>query len=361
MTAEQLEGVKAEAERALTLDPGLPQAHLALGYYYYWGYRRYDHAVAQFNRALQLAPNSVDAILGLAFIARRRGQFEQTLTLLRQAVVLAPRDGSNWSEYGITYLILRNYSQAVRQLKNALAVDPNYLDAHDFFVRALLFGFANSKQARAVFGPSIEWRIAAANRLAGDAYNLIGPRAYTDMFSRHFRAALRDLHTEPATTDKEHLIKRVARVAIEMIAGQQVAIRPECEKLKPLVDAELAKDKDALGPLQRLSWVDLCLGQNAAAITAARHATEVLPLSKDAYFGVFQLEGLAEIEAHAGKPDDAIELLGRLLAMPAGESVSIERLKLDPLWDPIRNDPRFQALLKKYQQNNPPQESANGG
>jgi serine/threonine-protein kinase len=253
-----------------------------------------------------------------------------------------------WTEYGITYEILRGYPQAGQQLERALAIDPDYLDARDFLVRTLLFGFGDASKARVVFGQSLGWRVSEASLLAGDVFNLIGPRAYPDMFDRHFDAALRDWEPVPPDNDRELLIQGAARVAIEVIAGRQAAVRPECEKLKPLLDAELAKNPDALGPLQQLSWVEVCLGQDAEAIATARHATNVLPLGKDAYFGVFQLEGLAEIEAHAGKPDDAIELLGRLLVMPAGESVSITRLKLDPLWDPLRKDPRFKALLAKY-------------
>ncbi|MGH8428103.1 MAG: tetratricopeptide repeat protein, partial [Gammaproteobacteria bacterium] len=348
LSPTQLSDVEATAKRALQLEPDLPAAHLALGYYYYWGFRDYDQAVAQFQRTLQLAPNNVDALLGLAYIARRRGEFKQALAELRQVLALAPRERVYWTEYGITYEILRGYPQAEQQLERALAIDPDYLDARDFLVRTLLFGFGDAPKARAVFGQSLGWRVSEASLLAGDVFNLIGPRAYPDIFERHFDAALRDWDPVPPDTDNERLTQGAAHVVIEVIAGRQTAVRPECEKLKPLLDAELAKNPDALGPLQQLSWVEVCLGQDAEAIATARHATEVLPLDKDAYFGVFQLEGLAEIEAHVGKPDDAIRLIERLMAMPAGESMSIARLRLDPLWDPLRQDPRFQALMKKY-------------
>jgi hypothetical protein len=73
-----------------------------------------------------------------------------------------------------------------------------------------------------------------------------------------------------------------------------------------------------------------------------------MPLSRDAYFGAYTLAGLAEVEAHAGAKDQALQLIDQLMAMPAGEVMSVTRLKLDPVWDPLRGDPRFQALLKKY-------------
>jgi hypothetical protein len=94
--------------------------------------------------------------------------------------------------------------------------------------------------------------------------------------------------------------------------------------------------------------VDVCLGRNADAIAAARRMPEKMPLSTDAFFGAYPLAGLAEVEAHAGAKDQALQLIDQLLAMPAGQVMSVTRLKLDPVWDPLRGDPRFQALLAKY-------------
>jgi len=343
---EQLEDVKATIDRALALAPELPDAHLALAYYYYWGFRRYDDATVEFRRTLQLAPNNERASQGLAYILRRRGQFDQALLQFQRVLALAPGNRENWGEFGITYEVLRRYPEALAQLNRALAMDPDYEDARDFLVRALLFGSGEAAKARVASAGTNNWRLTYT--IAGDSYNLIGPRAYPDFFDRKFDAALRDWNTVPKTTEDERLISRVARVVIGMVAGRQDAIRPECERLKPLVDADLASKPDALGPLQRLSWVELCLGHNAEAIAAARHASEVLPLDRDAYFGAFQLEGLAEIQARAGQPGQAIDLLQRLLAIPAGETVSIRRLELDPIWDPLRRDPRFHALLEQY-------------
>jgi serine/threonine-protein kinase len=94
-----------------------------------------------------------------------------------------------------------------------------------------------------------------------------------------------------------------------------------------------------------LSWVYLALDRKTDAINIARRAVELLPLEKDAVLGSGNLAALAEIQAQAGVVKETVENLKKLLSIPAGETISIARLKIDPVWDPIRNDPAFQELL----------------
>ncbi|HET7162870.1 MAG TPA: tetratricopeptide repeat protein, partial [Rhodanobacteraceae bacterium] len=131
LTAAQLATTKAYADRALALAPNLPEAHLALGYYYYWGFRKYAAATIEFKRALALAPNNVDALAGLAFTARRSGQVAQALTYLKQAVAISPRDPLLVASYGETFMMIRRYRQADTQLRRALILSPDSAGAYD--------------------------------------------------------------------------------------------------------------------------------------------------------------------------------------------------------------------------------------
>jgi TolB-like protein/Flp pilus assembly protein TadD len=341
---EELAKVKATIDHALALAPDLPEAHLALGYYYYWGYRRYGDAVTQFQRVLQLAPNNVQALGGLAFIDRRRGQWPQALATLQQALLISPRDTELLGEYGWTLCIVRRYPEAERQLERALALEPTKANNQDALWSTRMLGFGNAEGARKAYEPLPGWRLDKPN-LLGDVYGLINRIVYPDVFERHYDAALRDWDSAPINTDEERLSQRAARVAIEVIAGRQASIQSDCLQLKPLLDAELEKRPDVIVNLQQVSWVELCLGRNADAIAAARRASEAMPISRDAYFGAFPLAGLAEVEAHAGAKGQALQLIDQLLAMPAGEVMSVTRLKLDPVWDPLRKDPRFQKLI----------------
>jgi hypothetical protein len=114
-----------------------------------------------------------------------------------------------------------------------------------------------------------------------------------------------------------------------------------------LFEARLAARPGDRMSLTALAWAYVCLGRNADALRVARQAADSLPIEKDALAGPFFLAGLAEIEARTGKPDEAVKILRQLITAPAGGVVSIARLKIDPVWDPIRNDPGFQKLLSE--------------
>src|SRR5436190_1735029 len=119
----------------------------------------------------------------------------------------------------------------------------------------------------------------------------------------------------------------------------------EAEKARELLEERLRELPTDISSMTQLSWVHLALKRNSDATKLARQAASLLPPEKDVVVGNLLLTGLAEMEARTGAKADAIAILRRLLSIPAGGSVAIARLKIDPVWDPIRNDPGFQQLL----------------
>jgi hypothetical protein len=138
-----------------------------------------------------------------------------------------------------------------------------------------------------------------------------------------------------------------------VLAGQPEAAKSTGEEALPLLEAGLKERPDDPLAMAQLSWVYLALGRNADALRLSRQAADIISIEKDAHFGPSFQKGLAQIEARVGAPEEAVKRLRRLLSMPAGWLVSKALLKVDPVWDPIRNRPDFQQLLSGPEQIGP--------
>jgi len=139
--------------------------------------------------------------------------------------------------------------------------------------------------------------------------------------------------------------RAAAKAGIRVLAGDVAVGQPDAEKARGLLETRLRDYPQDFRARRALSWAYLALGRKADAIDTARKSVELLPLEKDAVLGSGNLAALAEMQSQTGDVKGALETLGKLLSIPAGETVSIARLKIDPVWDPIRNDPGFQQLL----------------
>ena len=188
---------------------------------------------------------------------------------------------------------------------------------------------------------------------AGDVGAVIGWPAYLDVIERRFTDAFQAVEKRVVNDDRAHLQQLAGRVAIRVLAGEPEAAKSMGEEALPLLEARFRERPDDTFAMTELSWVYLALGRNADALRLSRQAADTISLEKDALAGAnFQI-GLAQIEARAGAPEEAIKRLRRLLSIPAGGAASIVGLKIDPVWDPIRNRPDFQQLLSGPEQIGP--------
>ena len=346
----QLEEVKSDIERAIAIAPDLPDAHLALGLFHYWGRHDFDSALKEFDRAVELQPSNSVSRSYRAAIYRRRGEWRRSLAEYERAAELDPRDVWIPDQIGGGYLGLRRWSDAGRWLKHALALDPHHLGAAFRLNLTYIASTGDIQRARRA------WEGIPNERGAGQGVRpyyivipeMIDERVYLYVLERHFSEALQEWDIAPGNTAEGRLAQLKARIGIQVLAGQSAAAKPECEEARVLLEAELAKrqPEDRVW-VSELAWIYVCLGRNADALRLAREAAETMPIEKDAILGINFLVGLAQIEAHAGQSEEAVKILRQLLTIPAGEYISVARLKIDPVWDPIRNDPGFQKLLSE--------------
>jgi tetratricopeptide (TPR) repeat protein len=357
----ELEEVKALVDHALALAPNSAEAHLALGLFFYWGHRQYEAALAEFNRTLELQPNNADARASCAYIYRRRGEWERSLADSRRAEELNPRDARIPSNIGVTYNALRQWKDAERAELRALAIDPRNTLAALFLLGTRLNATGDVESARRPLDdfPDVIKDIpggAAGPRGAtgaGEISAVTGWPVYLNVIERRFTDAIQAIEKNVVNDDRSHLQKLAARVAVRVLAGETEAVKSAGEEALPLLESSLRERPDDTLTMTELSWVYLALGRNADALRLSRQAADTISIAKDALAGPnFQI-GLAQIEARAGAPDEAIKRLRHLLSIPAGAVASTARLKVDPVWDPIRSHPDFQQLLSNPEQIGP--------
>jgi tetratricopeptide (TPR) repeat protein len=246
---------------------------------------------------------------------------------------------------GETYVNLRQWNEAKRLGSRSLALDPH----HILGMRVLLSACVNegdiegAKRALATATLPASARLTV-NALRGNVAGIIDETTYLHVLERDFPDALEDWENEIAEPT-ERVRQLSARVAIRVLAGDAASARGETEQAWALLEERLRKRPDDEFAMTQLSWVYVALGRNADALRVAHQAANSLPIERDALNGASFAVGLAQIQAHTGETREAVEALRRLLSIPAGWSVSLKRLQIDPVWDLIRNDPSFQQLL----------------
>jgi serine/threonine-protein kinase len=339
VSENELAQVKSIAEHALALAPNLAAAHVALGSYYYYSKRQFEDALKEFRRALELQPNNTHALASCGYIYRRQGQWERALAELAKCEERDPRNASLPANIGGAYLFLRMWPEARRAGARALTLDPHNLLGMRNVVFSYLYGTGDINEAkRALAAFPADQRMAYFSTLGNT-----GMEFYFHVLDHNFAAALKVCEPETTNPD-ENRGRMAARAAVHVLAGDTDKVHEEMEKARGLLEARLRDPDDGFVTLQ-LGWVNLALKRNAEAVRLAHRATELLPVEKDIVGGVALLAALAEIQAHAGQPAEAVKTLRRLLSIPAGFAIAIQQLKIDPVWDPIRNDPGFQQLL----------------
>ncbi len=314
------------ADSALTLSPDGAEAHLALGYYYYWGYRAYDEALRHFTRATELSPNDPESPKGLASVYRRQGRMEDARTEFERWVSLDPRSPTAAYNLAETYHLLHDFTAAREMLERAIALQPG-------------FSWAPVELLSVLIG----WRgdTIAAREVAQLATAREQPPGWPQRYWWFSGALYRILGMEYAAA--------LQRIFAAEFGGDTVAAllaRAQYAEARAYLEPILADGEGESRHYGQLAVAYAGLGRTSDAIREAQHAVEQMPFERDAFDGAEAVGNLAQVYAMTGDVARAVERLEILLSRPS--RLTVAWLHLDPVWDPLRNDPRFQALLERY-------------
>ncbi|HEX7369190.1 MAG TPA: tetratricopeptide repeat protein [Rhodanobacteraceae bacterium] len=330
---------KAAADHALSLAPDMAEARLAQGWYQYSVQHDLTSALATFDAALTLQPHNSQTLFAIAVINKRRGHMQAAIAWYQKAVALDPRNVRSLTELSMAQGYAREYAAAASTARRALAIDPSSSTAMFFLAGAYRYA-GDLDQAEAALN--------AAPAAVQDSGLFIYSREQLMLDRRNYAAARRLLAVmKPASFTSVGAIE-IERGDVEWYADDRSLARQYYQRAESLIETALKQNPKTPELHGDLGWVYARLGRNKQALEQGELAIKLGSMSQDATVGMDALVRMTAIQAQVGQTEDAIAGLDRLLVLPVGQQISVPLLKLEPTWDPIRHDPAFQALLKKY-------------
>ena len=337
---------RAQAEEALRLSPSLGEAHMALGLCLYWGEKKYDAALKEFEVAAATSPNNAEISSYIGGIYRRQGRWRESVASFERALSLDPRNRSFAFQAGNNHLFMRDWPAATASYNRALEIAPDFVRPKVGLAYLEVFRNSNPAAGRKIL----------ENIPAGIDPNGLVTLGRWDlaMLERDYAAAEKVLTDSPpenfldaANPPKTFFQGRtaLARGDIELAQRYFAAARPDIEKL-------VRDDPDLAERHEKLALLYAYMQRKEDAIRESRRAVELEPESQNAFHGPLWAGNLALVYALIGEQDQAITLIERLLSTLGAVtypdypgSITLAELRLRWEWDSLRSNPRFQKIL----------------
>ena len=331
---------KRAIEKALAYGPDLPEVQLALAQYYYHGERDYERALEICEIMRNSLPNSPDLHSMVAFIKRRQGKWQDCIQGLKQAIRLDPRSPSYQYELAGTFGFLRRYREAEYWFDRVIALEPDKAAPYSYKASLFLLRNADTTKAREV----LQGAVGMVNQS-----RLLYSLARCDVLERDFESALSRLPAMLAIAQIDSADYYLTKGRIYYFMGENSLSVTYYDSARAfLEESVVAMERSVREAFEhcRLGIAYAGLGKKIEAIREGELGHKLLPLSKDCIFGMDIIESLAEIYTIVGEHDLAVDQLEILLSNPS--DISAPLVRIDPIWDPLRDNPRFQALIEKY-------------
>lgn len=335
---------REEAEAASRLAPDLPQAHIAMGLAHYWGRRDYRRALDEFAIALKGLPNGAELWGMIGLVHRRLGNWDKVFAAFEKAVQLNPRDANLFYDLGgQTYQVMHRYADAVRAYDRALSLAP---DLHVAVIRR--------GETYVLWQGQLDTLRTVLSRVPRDAElgtrgDVAAQRAALLLWERNADSLLQMIqiaHSDVFEGQDFFLPSPLYAAWAHQLRGDRPAARAAFDSARVLLDSVVRELPDDWRVHATRGLALAGLGRRDEALREARWLEKSVVYREDAYKGPSVAEDRARILAQIGEGNAALDEIERLLAEPSW--LSVHTLRLDPLWDPIRDHPRFKSLLTKY-------------
>jgi TolB-like protein/Flp pilus assembly protein TadD len=335
----RLELAESAIQSVRRLRPETGETHLALAQHFYWAYRDYNRARSELEIAQRKLPNESRIPLLSGFIDRRQGRWEKSIEEMNRALELDPRDFSILQQISISYEGLRRYKDMADALDRALAIAPKDVPTRVRRAWVDMVSRADTKPLHTIIDTILADEPNAAPVLV-DRWILLALRERDPVAAQR---ALAKMPTDGCYDDNIPFPNGWCEGLVARLRGDDVAARNAFTSARKELEKTVRDQPDYAAALCALGVVDAMLGNQEEAIREGERAVELIPTSKSAIEGPLLIKNLAIIYAWTGHKDRAVERLAEIAKLP--NDIAYGHLRLNPLWDPLRGDPRFEAIV----------------